>query len=90
MADVTFKQGQVSIKQNMFVELYPTRVGERTSPSNTRRVSNVGSMLVHRMRRWPSIEPTLGERLEFAGSRHRWLRQQADTGCSPSSRIRNV
>ena len=27
----------------------------------------VGSMLTHRLRRWPNIEPTLGERLVFAG-----------------------
>ena len=27
---------------------------------------NVGTMLAHRLRRWPNIVPTLGERLVFA------------------------
>ena len=35
--------------------------------SKTRRSPNVGSMLVHRLRRWPNIVPTLGESLMFAG-----------------------
>ena len=35
-----------------------------TAPENTRRSPNVGLMLAHR---WPNIEPTLGERLVFAG-----------------------
>ena len=29
---------------------------------------NVGLMLVHRLRRWANIKPTLGQRLVFAGS----------------------
>ena len=29
--------------------------------------SNAGLMLGHRLRRWPSIKPALGERLVFAG-----------------------
>ena len=28
---------------------------------------NVGTMLAHRLRRWPNIVPTLGKRLVFAG-----------------------
>ena len=35
--------------------------------ANTRRPPNVGSMLGQRRRRWTNIEPTLGERLVFAG-----------------------
>ena len=35
-------------------------------PANTRRSPSVGSMPVQRLRRWPSIKPTLGERLVFA------------------------
>ena len=31
-------------------------------PANTRHSPDVGSMLVRRLRRWPNIEPTLGER----------------------------
>ena len=38
-------------------------------PANTRRSPDIGSMLTHRLRRWPNIEPTLGECLEFAGRR---------------------
>ena len=29
---------------------------------------NAGSMLVHRLRRWPDIEPTSGQRPVFAGT----------------------
>ena len=36
-------------------------------PVNTERWSNGGSMLAHRLRRWPNIDPTLGQRLVFAG-----------------------
>ena len=36
--------------------------------SESRRYSaNVGSMPGHRLRRWPGIDPTLAERLMFAG-----------------------
>ena len=31
-----------------------------TIPTNTIHQPNVGPMLVHRLRRWPNIEPTLG------------------------------
>ena len=36
-------------------------------PANTKRSPNVGTMLAHRLRHWPNIVPTLGERLVFAG-----------------------
>ena len=36
-------------------------------PGNTRRSSNVGLSLAHRLRRWPNISLTLGQRLVFAG-----------------------
>ena len=35
--------------------------------TNTGRSRNAGSMLGHRLRRWPNIEPTLPESLVFAG-----------------------
>ena len=36
-------------------------------PENTRRSSNVGTMLGQRRSRWANIAPTLSERLVFAG-----------------------
>ena len=45
--------------------------GHLLHPANTKSLSKVGSMLAHRLRRWSNIEPTLGERLVFAGCR-RW------------------
>ena len=36
-------------------------------PANTRRCTNVGLMLAHRLRRWLNINPTLVQRLEFVG-----------------------
>ena len=36
-------------------------------PGNKGRSSNVGSMLVHRLRRWPNIKPTLFKCLVFDG-----------------------
>ena len=36
-------------------------------PANTRHSPNAGTMLVHRLRRWPNIVPALGERLVIAG-----------------------
>ena len=33
----------------------------------TRQYTIVGSMLGHRLRRWPNIEPTMGECLVFDG-----------------------
>ena len=36
-------------------------------PDYKRYSPNAGSMLTHLLRRWPSIEPTLGERLVFVG-----------------------
>ena len=37
--------------------------------ANTRNWPNIGSMLVQRLRRWPNIEPILGEFRVFAGYR---------------------
>ena len=34
---------------------------------STRHPTNVGSMLVHRLRRWPNIEPILGQSLVLPG-----------------------
>ena len=36
-------------------------------PANRKRSPNAGVMLAHCLRRWPSITPTLGERLLFPG-----------------------
>ena len=43
-------------------------------PANTTRLPNAGSMLAHRLRRWPIIDPALGKRVVFAGRwGPRWL-----------------
>ena len=43
-------------------------------PANTIRSSNAGLMLGQRRRRWPNINPALGERIVFAeGGRVRFL-----------------
>ena len=39
----------------------------RRIPSNTRHSPNAVSMLVHRLRRWPTIETALSECLVFVG-----------------------
>ena len=36
-------------------------------PANKIRRPNVGLLLGHRLRRWPNINQTLGQRLFFAG-----------------------
>ena len=35
------------------------------APTNTRSWTNIGLMLAHRLQRWPSIKPTLVQRLWF-------------------------
>ena len=49
------------IKREVSAKLYKYLADKRHS-------SNVGSMLVQRLRRWPNIEPTLAERLVFENS----------------------
>ena len=39
----------------------------RRIPADTRRWSNVGLTLAHRLRRWPNVSPTLDQHLVFAG-----------------------
>ena len=39
----------------------------RPNPANASRLSNIGSILVQCLRRWPNSEPTLDKRLVFAG-----------------------
>ena len=52
------------------------------TPENTRRQTNVGLMLGHRLRRWPNIKPTLVWRLVFAGTLELTCRSAAQTwGC---------
>ena len=41
--------------------------GGNPFPSKTTRLSNVGLMLAHRLRRWANISPTLDQRVIFAG-----------------------
>ena len=43
-----------------------------SSPANTSGSTNVGLMLVQRLRRWTKIKPTLVERLVSAGSQWIW------------------
>ena len=43
------------------------------SPADTRRRPNVGLTLVHRLRRWPNVNPTLGVNLLFVVLRARTL-----------------
>ena len=45
----------------------PTSNQPESNPINTRSWTNVGIMLAHRLRRWPDIKPTLGQRLLFNG-----------------------
>ena len=46
------------------------------NPENTTRSSNAGSILVHRLRRWPSGNPALGQRLLLSvPSQHDTLNQ---------------
>ena len=57
-------------RANINPALYRVRwetINLETSPSTTRRSSNIGTMLAHRLRRWPNIVPTLDERRVFAG-----------------------
>ena len=42
----------------------------RGCTENTRHPTNAGLMLVHRLRRWPNINPTLVGCLVFADLRH--------------------
>ena len=44
-----------------------TPVAVSAFPASTIRRPNAVSMLAHRLRRWPNIEPTLGQRIVFAG-----------------------
>ena len=39
-----------------------------STPASTKRSANAGTMLAHRLRRWPNIVPTLAGRLVFAGT----------------------
>ena len=44
----------------------PWRLGGTRNPANARPI--VGSMLGQRRRRWPNIDPTMGQRIVFAGN----------------------
>ena len=45
---------------------HPVHYYLRIQPTRTRRLTNVGLMLVHRLRRWPNIKPALVKRLVSA------------------------
>ena len=47
--------------------MYNESRAQSINPADTRHWPNVGSMLADRLRRRPNIEPTLGQRLVFAG-----------------------
>ena len=53
---------------------------EENLPANMRPSPNAGLMLAQRLRRWPSINPVLGERLVFVElpTVHHYKRCQAD------------
>ena len=57
-------QERLCIKRNLLF-----RFGACLHTQQTRRRPNAGSMLAHRLRRWPSIKPALVQRLVFAGLR---------------------
>ena len=52
-------------------------------PANKRRLPVAGSMLVHRLRRWPNIKPTLGKLTLFACQpcRCAYISQQTQNIC---------
>ena len=50
-----------------------------SNPSNTRNRPNVGSMLGHRLRRWPNIGPALGPCLVIDGNH--WALRDFDVTC---------
>ena len=54
----------VCIKRNLLF-----RFGACLHTQQTRRRPNAGPMLAHRLRRWPSINPALVQRLVFAEQR---------------------
>ena len=47
----------------------PCHEHQHRDAANTRHSANVVSMLCHRLRRWPNIDPTLAQSLVFAGDR---------------------
>ena len=57
----------INIKWGMSVLSRQVYWAARTNyPENTRCSPNDGTMLAHRLRRWPSIVPSLGEHFVFA------------------------
>ena len=51
-----------------FLLLPNSRPGVNHIQANTRRRPNVGLLLTHRLRRWPSSKPALSRRPTFAGT----------------------
>ena len=52
-------------KCSISLQLLPFGFARPTDPENTSHSAIVGSMLVHRLRRWPNIEPTMVQCLVF-------------------------
>ena len=48
----------------------PSEIHRANNPANTRRQPNVSLVMCHRLRRWLNTNPTLGQHLVFAGTRH--------------------
>ena len=57
-----------SLSINDSSRIWVIRFENADSPETTKCSANVGTMLAHRLRLWPSIVPTLAEGLVFAGS----------------------
>ena len=54
-------------------------------PANTIHCTNVGSMLVHRLRRWPNIEPTLVQCILL--NQHRYIVSCFQTRFKPNEML---
>ena len=59
-----FRQTSSQTLESVHLKLWWTH---DAAPANTIRWPNVGSKLGRRRRRWANIEPTLGQRIVFAG-----------------------
>ena len=67
-----------------------TLCDSKSYPANTRRSSNVVSMLGHRLRRWSNIETTLVERPVYASLLHELLIMLLSVICTWGLHIMSV
>ena len=63
---------------------------EAASTANTTSLTNAGSMLAHRPRRWANIKPALDDRLQLAGSHRRQLLPAAASNRAALQRVYSV